>query len=602
MPGCDLKKELLTLIQGKQLYPLFQPVMDTVRGVVIGHEALIRGPKGHSLESPDNLFSLASKVRLLSELELACRSAAMEAFQKNSMQGKLFLNVNPNVLQDDSHPHGSTLRLSQQFGISPEQIVIEISERYPIEDTENLKHAIIHYQKLGFMIAIDDLGAGYSGLKLWSELHPDYVKIDRYFIQSLETSSVKREFVQSILSLATSLRTKVIAEGIETTDELEQLQSMGVNYCQGFLLGKPQLYPVLEVSSSLVVPNHSVALNYQTTIASVVDTIHGVPVETRSSQVLDTFTQDKTLSSLPVIYEKKVVGIIRREKVMEFFSGSYGHALYANKPVSYIMDDRPLSVDWQTSLEEVSQLITDNDEVDIYQNIIVTKRGVYYGVASIKNLLRRITELKVNNARHANPLTQLPGNVAINQVIENQLSQACSFHVAYFDLNHFKPYNDIYGYEQGDQIIKWLAQILQKQLFRHGHFIGHIGGDDFVAIFKDTDKEQTEEQCHKIIEDFEKDIARFYQQEHIQLRGIKALSRNGKSAFYPLLSLAIGVVQPDPSECLSHHDVALLASEAKKEAKQSDGSHCYMCHRQKPRRLRQVNLQQSNHLQYQTLS
>lgn len=140
-----------------------------------------------------------------------------------------------------------------------------------------------------------------------------------------------------------------------------------------------------------------------------------------------------------------------------------------------------------------------------------------------------------------------------------------SFHVAYFDLNHFKPYNDIYGYEQGDQIIKWLAQILQKQLFRHGHFIGHIGGDDFVAIFKDIDKEQTEEQCNKIIRDFEQDITRFYHQEHIDLGGIKALSRNGTPVFYPLLGLAIGVVQPDPSECLSHHDVALLASEAKKK-------------------------------------
>lgn len=592
MPGSDLTKELLNLIQEKQLYPLFQPVMDTSRGIVIGHEALIRGPKGHPLEFPDRLFSLASQVQLLSELELACRSAAMEAFQKNAMQGKLFLNVNPNVLQDDSHPHGSTLRLSQQFGIAPEQIVIEISERYPIEDTENLKHAIIHYQKLGFMIAIDDLGAGYSGLKLWSELRPDYVKIDRYFIHSIETSSVKREFVQSILSLATSLRTKVIVEGIETPDELEQLQAMGVNYCQGFLLGRPAPYPVLEVPSSLLLPHHHVALNYQSTIASVVDTIHCVSAHTRSSEVLDTFTQDKTLSSLPVIHEKRVAGIIRREKIMEFFSGSYGHALYANKPVSYIMNEHPLSVDWQTSLEEVSQLITDNDEVDIYQHIIVTKSDVYYGVASIKNLLRRITELKVNNARHANPLTQLPGNVAINQIIEEQLSRVRSFHVAYFDLNHFKPYNDIYGYEQGDQIIKWLAQILQKQLFRHGHFIGHIGGDDFVAIFKDIEKEQTEEQCNKIIRDFEQDITRFYHQEHIDLGGIKALSRNGTPVFYPLLGLAIGVVQPDPSECLSHHDVALLASEAKKEAKQSDGSRCYMCHRQKPRRLRQISPQQ----------
>ncbi|MDV6316813.1 bifunctional diguanylate cyclase/phosphodiesterase [Idiomarina sp. HP20-50] len=586
----DLTKELLSLIQAKQLYPLFQPVMDTSRGTVIGHEALIRGPKGHPLEFPDRLFSLASEAQLLSELELACRSAAMEAFQKNAMLGKLFLNVNPNVLQDDSHPHGSTLRLSQQFGITPEQIVIEISERYPIEDTKNLKHAIIHYQKLGFMIAIDDLGAGYSGLKLWSELRPDYVKIDRYFIHFIEKSSVKREFVQSILSLATSLRTKVIVEGVETDDELEQLQTMGVSYCQGFLLGRPTPKPVLEVPPSFLVPHHHITLNYQSTIASVVDTIHCVSAKTRSAEVLDTFTQDKTLSSLPVIHEKRVVGIIRREKIMEFFSGSYGHALYANKTVSHIMDEQPLLVDWQTSLEEVSQLITDNDEVDVFQHIIVTRKDVYYGVASIKNLLRKITELKVDNARHANPLTQLPGNVAINQIIEEQLSRSRGFHVAYFDLNYFKPYNDIYGYEQGDQIIKWLAQILQKHLFRHGHFVGHIGGDDFVAVFKDG--HHTKQLCDNIINDFEQEIKRFYHQEHIDMGGIKALSRDGKPVFYPLLGLAIGVVQPDPSKCSSHHDVALLASEAKKEAKEFDGSHCYMCHRQKPRRLRQINLQQ----------
>lgn len=562
MSECGLTEMLLTLIQEKQLYPLFQPVIDTSRGVIIGHEALIRGPEGHPLEYPDRLFSLANEKHLLSELELACRSAAMQAFQRNSMQGKLFLNVNPNVLQDDSHPHGSTLRLSQQFGIPPEQIVIEISERYPIEDTENLKHAIIHYQKLGFMIAIDDLGAGYSGLKLWSELHPDYIKIDRYFIHSIETSSVKREFVQSILSLATSLRTKVIAEGIETTDELEQLQALGVNYYQGFLLGRPSSLPITEIRSSLLKPNHTTALNYQSTIASVTDTISCMSVHTRSSEALDAFAQDKTLSSLPVINDETVVGILRRERIMEVFSGSYGHALNANKSVAQIMDESPVCVDWQTSLEEVSQLITENDDVDIYQHIIVTRKGNYYGVASIKNLLRKITELKVNNARHANPLTQLPGNVAINQIIEEQLLQSQRFHVAYFDLNHFKPYNDIYGYERGDQVIKWCARILQKHLFKDGHFIGHIGGDDFVAISKD--EKHIKQQCERIIKDFEREITRFYHQEHIDMGGIKALSRNGKPAFYPLLSLAIGIVQPDPSECSSHHDVALLASEAKK--------------------------------------
>lgn len=591
MSTCDSRQALISLIENQQLFPLFQPVVDTARGYVIGHESLIRGPKGHDLEFPDKLFSVANECDLLSELELACRYAALKEFQRQGMTGKLFLNVNPNVLKDDSHPHGSTLRLSQQLGLDPNQIVIEISERYPIEDTENLKEAIIHYRQLGFMIAIDDLGAGYSGLKLWSELHPDYVKVDRYFVQDIHESSVKREFVQSILSLAKNIQTKVIAEGIETKEELEQLHALGIKHCQGYLFGKPSKLPVHNVQPSLLNTYKPVKGGYNETIASVVNSLEIIADDEPALEALNRFTKNAALSLLPVTRHEQVVGVISREKLLERFSGSYGHALNANKLVAHIMEKEPIAVDWQASLEDVSQLITEHDETDVYQHIIVTRNNGYYGVASIKSLLRKITELKINDARHANPLTQLPGNVAINRVINEKLREQRQFSVAYFDLNHFKPYNDIYGYEQGDQVIKWVAQLLQKTLTGCSNFVGHIGGDDFVVIFDHAavTADRIENSCQKVIERFDKDIVQFYQEEHIKLGGIKAVNREGHPTFFSLLSIAVGVVSPDAKLCESHHDVALLATEAKKEAKRFGGSYCYHCHRQAPRRLKLVS-------------
>ena len=142
--------ELLKLIESKQLFPLFQPIIDTAEEHIIGYEALIRGPQGHPLEFPDALFSAAQQHDLLSELELACREAAIREFLQLDTDARLFLNVNPNVLQDSDHPHGTTLRLSQQLGIDPRRIVIELSERYPIQQPELLKEAVLHYQQLGF--------------------------------------------------------------------------------------------------------------------------------------------------------------------------------------------------------------------------------------------------------------------------------------------------------------------------------------------------------------------------------------------------------------------------------------------------------------------
>ncbi len=219
---------------------LFQPIVSLSERRIVGHEALTRGPSDSSLHSPINLLAAARHGGRLNELEMLCRENACRRYSQLHLQGRLFLNASPETLLDASHKPGRTLKLLQQYGIPAEKVVIELTEQMPTDDFELLDTALHHYRNMGFSIALDDLGAGYSSLRMWSELRPDYVKIDRYFIDGIHRDAVKRGFVESILKIARASQAQVIAEGIELPEELNVLADMGVDLVQGYLLGRPE--------------------------------------------------------------------------------------------------------------------------------------------------------------------------------------------------------------------------------------------------------------------------------------------------------------------------------------------------------------------------
>ncbi|MFH7564346.1 EAL domain-containing protein [Oceanimonas smirnovii] len=409
-PGSPINE----LIAEQRLRPVFQPIIDVRARRILGHEALIRGPEGHALEMPTALFAEARQSNLLSELDLACRRAALLQYHRLGMSGSLFVNVNPNVLLDHRHPKGSTRRLAEALKIAPEHIVIELSEQDAVHDTDGLKAALTHYRQLGFRVAIDDLGAGYSGLKLWSELQPDFVKIDRHFIQRLDQDPVKREFVQSIVALARSMDSKVIAEGIETRAELEQLQAMGIYYCQGFWLGRPAAEPISEVPGYVPKSTGQLLSHSQETIECLIRNAVAMDINDPLEKAFERLRADDRLHSIPVLAQGMPAGMLHRARVMELYSTPFGRALYANKPVARAMDKHPIIVDRHTPLEQVSYLITDDDNnMGTHQHFIVTSNGHYHGLGSVRGLLRTMTEQRLMQARYANPLTQLPGNVPI---------------------------------------------------------------------------------------------------------------------------------------------------------------------------------------------
>lgn len=187
-----------------------------------------------------------------------------------------------------------------------------------------LLKTIAHYRELGFTIAIDDLGAGYSGLKQWSELCPDFVKIDRYFIDHCDQSEVKKEFLKSITILARATNTQVIAEGIERPEELTFVENLGISNVQGFLLEKPSIKPSEDFSSeqlqALSFTQSNTLFDQSMAIGRLSITQPAISSDTRCKDAHKRFEQDKSLISIAVLSnENKPVGLLHRDQLTEVF-------------------------------------------------------------------------------------------------------------------------------------------------------------------------------------------------------------------------------------------------------------------------------------------
>ena len=202
----------------------------------------------------------------------------------------------------------------------------------------------------------------------------------------------------------------------------------------------------------------------------------------------------------------------------------------------------------------------------LFDGFIVTGHSKYLGVGSSHDLMTMITEMQISAARYANPLTQLPGNVPINEHIDRMLVVNTGFVAAYIDIDSFKPYNDTYGYRRGDDVIQLLGSLICEAVDQHVDFVGHIGGDDFFVVFQSADWEQ---RCWEIVHGFDDLVASMVNaNEHAQ-SGYLAENRKGELVLQALPTLSIGAVAVDSGAYESHREVAAAASIAKKQAKKA---------------------------------
>jgi EAL domain-containing protein (putative c-di-GMP-specific phosphodiesterase class I) len=232
---CDLQEVLLA----DQLTTVFQPIVDLRRRRVLGYEALSRGPAGSVYQMPLRLFEMAEEADLVFELDRKCRRRALASAASLPAGAKLFVNVFPSAMYDPEFQGEALVQLAGAHGLTPDRMVLEITEKAAIENYEVFSEALAELTQFGFSIAVDDVGAGYSGLEKIAHLNPRYLKFDRELIRSIDSSYIRREMTRALKAFADRIGSTIIAEGIERDGELQALLDLGIEYGQGYLLGRP---------------------------------------------------------------------------------------------------------------------------------------------------------------------------------------------------------------------------------------------------------------------------------------------------------------------------------------------------------------------------
>jgi len=291
-------------------------------------------------------------------------------------------------------------------------------------------------------------------------------------------------------------------------------------------------------------------------------------------EVNEIFQVDKILEGIVIVdNDYRPIGIITRTQFYQQLGSRYGYDLYMNRSISLLMDENHLKVDYYTPILHVSNLAMSRQQEKLYDFIVVTRDGEYFGVVSIKALLLKISEIQISLARLESPLTDLPGNIVIKEKMK-ELLQYSKYTILYFDLDNFKAFNDVYGFKEGDEIIQETANIITSNLqeySKQGVFVGHIGGDDFIAILSNHEYITL---CNEIINEFDSKITAFYVQEDLERGYIYTNNRQGVKQRFPIISLSIAVINNKEKSFDTVESIMKEVVLAKNKCKTTIGS-CY---------------------------
>ncbi len=384
-------KELLAIFEKQSLTPVFQPIIDLKNRSIFAHEALIRGPKNSFLHNPLNLLQAAEEHDCLFEIDWLARLLSIHSFQHQRAESLLFLNVTVNTLMQKSHKSGITLEYLQLLGVPIEQVVIEITELQPVKDFRAFVESVDHYRKMGFMVAIDDLGAGYNGLRIWSEIRPDFVKIDHHFISDIHLDNDKLSFMETICTLAKNLGTKIVAEGIENYGELVALENLQVDFVQGYLFKRPHetitknldfIWPALNSKS----PN---TLEYPTA-EHILKEIFTTDLHCNIMDVARFFLANPEMSFLPVVEEDIIYGMIWRETLMSHIVKALEYCAGTSRTLNTVIDTEIITIPIETWLYDVAKILTGNHSGKQTSVFIITDKGYYKGCGLQKDVLAKL--------------------------------------------------------------------------------------------------------------------------------------------------------------------------------------------------------------------
>jgi len=558
----ELNELLETLLQNR-LCVQFQPIVELASARVHGYEALIRGPKNAILNKPGALFKTADKARLVSWLDVACQQKCFEEAARHNVQEKLFVNMDAEGLAFLHLADRSLADAAEEVGILPRNVVLEITERQAVDDFPRLLEYVEWLRAQGFMLAIDDAGNGYSSLEAIAEMRPDYIKVERSLVRSLRNSGMRRALLGALARLAEHIGTAIVAEGIETRDELAAVIDAGVTYGQGYYLGRPNdLFKPLRKSVQEILHQRFEHVRNRTTgrpypVGEIARSGITVPRNAPLTDVARKFAKDPDLTSIVVLDEVHVAGIITREKLESAaLSGAPDVATAAS-----LMDPQPVTIPADLPVDEVPHRISYLPEGRFGGDLVVTRKGEYVGILPVRDLMTAIATLKTNHARHLSPLTGLPGRAVSEHEAKRRISSGESLVLLTTEVESFSEYNEVFGLARGDEVICELAKVLEKVLARlqiTGGFLGHLGADHFLIL---APPDAARSFALLAIGEFKALGPRFQP----RLRDCASTGGvNGQEALGPHLSLKIAGVEVPGGTQITCSEISRLIREARK--------------------------------------
>lgn len=566
----------------------FQPIVDIHSGITFGVEALLRGTDVLGYISIESFFDYLYEENILYTFDLRLREKVIEKFC--TIEGfenlKLFYNLDNRVLEMTGFSKGNTSRILRRYGLDHKRMVFELSEHNEITNIDHFSRLMNHYGDEGFCIAIDDFGIGQSGYKLLYHCTPNVIKIDRFFLSSIDKDPKKKLLARNMVQLATLVGCRVIAEGVETDRELFVCKEIGAHMVQGYYVQHPTLstaqilskYPHIigtTIRDSRFKSDHNIILKRLEPLKAIV-------IGDSMEALLDLLKADDELFLVPVIdsasYPK---GIIHEHRLKSVIYSPYGRSLIQNRSSNLSVLDTYIEpipvVDVSMPLETIIELFSLSPSAP---GVLVIESSRYIGYLSAREMIEVVHERNLISARDQNPLTRLPGNFRINEFIARTLENNEDAIVAYFDFDHFKPYNDYYGFRNGDRVILLFAELMHKCLSPE-YFKGHIGGDDFfmgTLLEGETSFESVYAQIETLIQKFIDEVREFYDQKDRDKGCIISEDREGNTREFKLLSVSAVVIRikKGPINLSGEHLQQLFAQE-KKNAKKS-ASHISLVH------------------------
>ncbi len=588
--GVCVDRNIVNLLEkvlaSRQLKTTFQPVVDLEEKEVIGHQAVVQIQGQSEVFSPVRLLGLALRSGQAYELAALYRRLSIERYAPHHTGKSLFFHASPFMPDDLEAYRDDFYGLAEKHDFDLSRLTAVLRCRKPELNQSVLAQVVTFYRSLGVRVALQVNGQTLDSHMFWGGVLPDFLKLEPSLIQGVDDSPENQRRVSTALELCQQYGVTLIAEGINTYLEYDTLLRLGVPCGQGDFLARRSREPVTSIATQDVQTLVDLKSPFEAdsrTLGSLIDDRRTLVPSLPVADAVKLFVGDTGLGSIPVTDEGRLVGVLAAQRVIEYLA-EHVSLLDRHLPdeeggeapvtVGDLLSEPALVLPAKTTLWEFSQSIQAEEQVVDKECIFLTdERGEYEGRVFLRDVFIESLDIQHQALRHANPLSGLPGHVPVDEAIIRLMKEKSLFVVASIGINELKAFNDRYGYVQGDRVILQVAKMLKEMTDPEMDFVGHIGGDNFVVVFKSGD---WFERCENMINQIDVMANRFYRPEDRERGGLCTVDRRGNEVFSPFFSLCIGAVPVYPGKFSVHHEISAVAAEVKARAGATYGGAIYV--------------------------